>query len=219
MCNFSLLHIIGTYLNFTYIPWKTGQMPFLCIILLEEVDPCVYMAPSDILEHDFNNFLFKHTKINYNNMIVCISVSLRMYSEYYSMSPIHTYTHVHVHTHSCVRACMCAYREIDIFIIYKYIYIYFFKVQYPLIITRDFYGVRLKCSSFLTSCCDRTPRWVVNQCWLQKMSNKKNFIREKKKQLYISCIACDMYVHVSHVLHDNARYEQNSLRKLCYYVA
>jgi len=61
---------------------------------------------------------------------------------------------------------MCAYREIDIFM-YKYIYIYiffFFKVQYPLIITRDFYGVRLKCSSFLTSCRDRTPRRVVNEC-------------------------------------------------------
>jgi len=105
--NFSLLHILGTCLSFTHIPWKTDQMPFLCTILSEEVDPCVYMAPSDIFEHDSNNFLFKHTKINYNNMIVCISVSLRIYSEYYSMfARTHVYMCMYVRIRVYERVCV-----------------------------------------------------------------------------------------------------------------
>jgi len=82
-------------------------MPFLCTILSEEVDPCVYMAPSDIFEHDSNNFLFKHTKINYNNMIVCISVSLRIYSEYYSMfARTHVYMCMYVRIRVYERVCV-----------------------------------------------------------------------------------------------------------------
>lgn len=56
-------------------------------------DPCTYMAPSDI-SLNTTLIILKHTKINYNNMIVCLSVSLRMYSEYYV-----TYAHTHTHTY------------------------------------------------------------------------------------------------------------------------